>query len=227
MTEPHRDAAEAAASWAEIFTGRYGIYTFILNLGMLLFAINQFVVATVLPSVVADLGGLGYYSWAFSLFAVGAIIGAASAGPLSEAFGARNAYAGAGLVLGLGLAVSALATDMPTLVAGRLVQGIGGGAVASQAYGLIATIYPERLRSRVLTVVSTMWGGATVGGPAFGAVFAEAGSWRGAFWSLAPLTVVFALLAWRFVEGATARGGLSRMPYWRLALLALAVMHVS
>ncbi len=51
MTEPHSDAAEEAGSWAEIFTGRYGIYTFILNLGMLLFAINQFVVATIMPSV--------------------------------------------------------------------------------------------------------------------------------------------------------------------------------
>ncbi len=227
MTEPHREAAEAAGSWAEIFTGRYGVYTFILNLGMLLFAINQFVVATIMPSVVADLGGVGYYTWAFSLFAVGAIVGAASAGTMRDTFGARRAYAGAGLMLSLGLAGSALATDMPTLVGWRLVQGIGGGAMASQAYGLIATIYPQQLRGRVLSVVSTIWGLATVGGPGYGAVFAEAGLWRGAFWSLAPLTVVFAFLVWRFIEHENRRGGLSRMPYRRLALLALAVVLLS
>jgi len=194
---------------------------------MLLFAINQFVVATIMPSVVADLGGVSYYTWAFSLFAVGAIVGAASAGTLRNSFGARRAYAGAGLMLSLGLAGSALATDMPTLVGWRLVQGVGGGAMASQAYGLIATIYPQHLRGRVLSVVSTIWGLATVGGPGYGAVFAEAGLWRGAFWSLAPLTVVFAFLVWRFIEDEKRRGGLSRMPYRRLALLALAVVLLS
>jgi MFS family permease len=218
---------QAAGSWAEIFTGQYVIYTVILNLGMLLFAVNQFVVATVMPSVVADLGGVGYYTWVFSLFAVGAVVGAASASQLREAFGARAAYAGAGLVLGIGLAGSALATDMPTLVAWRVVQGIGGGAVASQAYGLVATFYPEHLRGRVLSVISTVWGIATVGGPGYGAIFAEAGMWRGAFWSLVPLTVGFALLAWRHVEGAQGHGRLSRIPYWRLSLLALAVLLIS
>ena len=227
LTEPHRDAPEEEGSWAEIFTGRYGIYTFILNLGMLLFAINQFVVATIMPSVVADLGGVGYYTWAFSLFAVGAIVGAASAGTMRNSFGARRAYAGAGLLLSIGLVGSALATDMPTVVGWRLVQGIGGGAMASQAYGLIATIFPQRLRGRVLTVVSTIWGLATLGGPGYGAVFAEAGLWRGAFWSLAPLTVVFAFLVWRFIEGEERRGGLSQLPYWRLALIALAVVLLS
>jgi len=120
-----------------------------------------------------------------------------------------------------------LATDMPTVVGWRLVQGIGGGAMASQAYGLIATIFPQRLRGRVLTVVSTIWGLATLGGPGYGAVFAEAGLWRGAFWSLAPLTVVFAFLVWRFIEGEERRGGLSQLPYWRLALIALAVVLLS
>ncbi len=219
---------QANAHWTEVFVGRYGIYTFVLNLGMLLFAINQFVVATVMPSVVTDLGGLGYYTWAFSLFAVGAIVGAASAGPMRDAFGARRAYAGAGLLLGLGLTGSALATDMPTLVAWRLVQGIGGGAISSQAYGLVATSYPAHLRSRALGVVSTTWGVATVGGPGYGALFAEAGGvWRGAFWSLVPLCLIFAALAWRYVEGDKGHGRLSRIPYLRLSLLAVSVLLLS
>jgi MFS family permease len=227
LNQPDRDAPEEAGSWAEIFTGRYGIYTFILNLGMLLFAINQFVVATIMPSVVEDLGGVEYYTWAFSLFAVGAIVGAASAGTMRNAYGARRAYGGAGLLLSVGLVGSALATDMPMVVGWRLVQGIGGGALASQAYGLIATLYPQQLRGRVLTMISIIWGVATLGGPGYGALFAESGLWRGAFWSLAPLTVVFALLVWRYVEAEARRGGLSQLPFWRLTLLALAVVLLS
>ena len=227
LTEPVGSEPEPTGSWAEIFRGRNGLYTLILNLGMLLFAINQFVVATVMPTVVADLGGVVYYTWAFSLFAVGAIIGAGSAGPLREAFGVRPTYAAAGLTLAVGLAGSALAADMPTMVGFRLVQGLGGGAVASHAYGLVATIFPQQLRSRVLMVVSTVWGVATAGGPAYGAVFAETHLWPWAFWTLTPFAVIFACLAWRYIEGSTGHGRLSQIPYWRLALFALAVLMLS
>ncbi len=218
---------DAPGSWSGIVTGRLGVITFVLALGIMLFAVNQFIVATIMPTVVADLGGLDYYSWTFSLFAVGAIMGAASGGALRDAFGARRSYAGAGLVLGLGLVGAALATDMPTLVAFRLVQGIGGGAIASQAYGLVAILYPQNLRGRVLTVISTVWGVATVGGPGFGAFFAEPGLWRFAFWSLTPFTIIFACLVWRYVGGGSGHGRLSEMPYWRLALLGLAVLLMS
>lgn len=227
MTETQATTAEETGRWADIFTGRTGVYTLVLGLGMALFATNQFVVATILPTVLAELGGVDFYTWAFSLFAVGAIIGAASANALREAFGVRRAYAGAGFVLGLGLAGAALAPDMPTLVAWRLVQGIGGGAVASQSYGLIAIAYPPHLRSRILGVVSTMWGVATIMGPGFGAAFAAPGLWRGAFLSLLPLILLFILLVWRYVEGTGGHGRLSAIPYRRLGLLVLAVLLLS
>ncbi len=210
-----------------MLTGRYGLYTFILNLGITLFGINLFVVATIMPTVVADLGGVGYYTWAFSLFAVGSIIGAAGAGPLREAIGVRGTYVGAGLVLALGLAGSALADSMPTFVAWRLLQGIGGGAIGSLAYALVASIFPERLRSRELSIVSTIWAIATVGGPGLGGLFATPGTWRNAFWLLMALTLVFAWMAARYVEGERGHGALSRLPYARLALLAVAVLLLS
>lgn len=218
---------EEEARWSDIFTGRLGALTFVLGLGMGLFAINQFVVATIMPTVVRDIGGVDYYTWAFSLFAVGAIIGSASANPLRQAIGVRRAYAGAGLTLGIGLAGAALAPDMQTLVASRLIQGMGGGAVASSGYGLIAIAYPPHLRSRVLGVVSTIWGTATVIGPGFGAAFAEDGLWRWAFLGLLPLILLFIVLAWRNVEGDKGDGRLSAIPYRRLGLLALSVLLMS
>lgn len=225
MTSAQQDRSERP--WSEILFGRYGLHTFVLVLGMTLYAIIQFVVATIMPSIVADLGGLDYYTWSFSLFAVGAIAGSASAGPVREAIGMRRAFAGAGLVLGLGLAGAALAGDMPSLVAWRLVQGIGGGGVASQGYGLIAVAYPPRLQSRVLGVVSTVWGVSTVAGPGYGAIFAELGIWRGAFWSLLAFAALFAVLAWRLITGEFGHGRLSHIPYLRLALLCLAVLSMS
>jgi MFS family permease len=221
-----RPAAPRSA-WAEIFLGRYAVHTFILNLGMTLYAINQFVVATLMPTVVAELGGVDFYTWAFSLFAVGGIIGSASAGPLRVALGARLAYAGAGIVLGVGLVGAALAPDMPTFVLFRLIQGVGGGAVASQAYGLVAVVYPQELRGRVLSTISTVWGVATLAGPGFGGAFAAPGLWPTAFWSLAPLVLVFVALAWRHSDKARGHGRLSELPYARLALLGLAILVIS
>ena len=65
---------------------------------------------------------------------------------------------------------------MEFLVGSRLVQGVGGGAIASQAYALIAHMYPERLRGRALSLMSTSWGVAVLLGPAFGGTFAELGN---------------------------------------------------
>ncbi|MDA1326290.1 MAG: MFS transporter, partial [Proteobacteria bacterium] len=73
MTTPNNPPQAEQARWSEIFTGRLGVLTFVLGLGMGLFAINQFVVATIMPTVVRDIGGMDYYTWAFSLFAIGAI----------------------------------------------------------------------------------------------------------------------------------------------------------
>lgn len=227
MTDPAPKLAPKEARWSELLTGRYGTYTVVLNLGITLFGINQFVVATVMPTVIADLSGVGYYTWAFSLFSVGAILGAAGAGPLRAALGARRAYVNAGLVLAIGLVISAAATGMPTLVAGRLLQGMGGGAIAALAYSLVASVFPEHLRSRELMIVSSIWGIATVAGPGVGALFAAPGIWRGAFWSLAACSVVFSVMAWFVVENERSHGRLSRMPFVRLFLLALSVLLMS
>ena len=216
-----------AGAWRAIFTGRLGLYNLLLNLGTCLFAINQFVVATIMPTVVDDLGGVRYYAWTFSLFAVGAIIGAASSGPAREAFGDRGAFVTAAASLTAGLLGAALANDMLVLIFWRFVQGIGGGALASQAYGLIAAMFPERLRGRVLSLLSTVWGAATLLGPGFGGIFAEFGNWRGAFAGLVPLGLLTVWMAIRYVPQSEAHGKLSRLPYLRLILLASSVLVLS
>ena len=232
MTEDQGAANGAAISatisdWRAIFAGRLGLYTLLLNLGTGLFAINQFVVSTIMPTVVYDLGGVRYYAWAFALFAVGAIIGAASSGPAREAFGDRGAFVGASVLLTAGLIGAALANDILVLIFWRFIQGLGGGGLGSQAYGLIAAMFPERLRGRVLSILSTVWGVATLLGPGYGGIFAEFGMWREAFAGLVPLGLLTIWLAWRYVPQSEAHGKLSRLPYARLALLAASVLVLS
>ena len=207
--------------------GQLGLYTLVINLGLLSFAINTFVVAGIMPSVVADIGGMRLYSWTFGMFSVGSVIGAASSGPLRETFGGREAYvlAGAAFLAGLGLA--ALAPNMETLVAARFLQGLGGGAIASQVYAIMAALFPERLRGHVIAFTSTAWGVATALGPALGGLFAEAGWWRGAFWGMSPLVLAFMGLALRVIPKEEAHGRLAALPYLRLLMLAASVLVLS
>ena len=75
--------------WLEIFRGRLGSYTLLLNLGILFFGIDNFLINTLMPSIVADIGGVAFYAWAMMLYLVGAISGAASYGPLRGRLGGR------------------------------------------------------------------------------------------------------------------------------------------
>ena len=217
----------AEGRWSEILTGRLGIYTLVLNLGAGLFAISSFVVVAIMPTAAADIGGLRLYSWTFALFSVGSVIGAAATSTVRESIGHRLTYAGGGVVFTIGLVGAAVAPNMETVVFWRLVQGIGGGALTSQGYALIAETFPPQLRGRSLSFLSTAWGVGTILGPTFGGIFAEFGNWRGAFCALAALGILFIVLAWRVVPAVTERGQSLRLPYVRLGLLATAVLGLS
>jgi predicted MFS family arabinose efflux permease len=217
----------AQGSWRAVFTGPIGTYMLVINLGVLLVAMDTFVVSGIMPTVVGDIGGVRLYSWTFALFAVGAVMGAGSAGPLRAIFGARAAYAGGGALFLISLIGAALAPSMEFLVAMRLIQGIGGGAVVSMAFGMIGVLIPAELRGRTVAIISMVWGLATVVGPAFGGVFAQLDTWRGAFWGLAPLTLVFTYFAWRITPQTEGHGRLSAIPYRRLLMLGAAVLALS
>ncbi len=218
---------KAPGSWRDILVGRLGIYTALLTLGVGMFAVEQFVVSTIMPSIVADLGGVRYYAWTVSLYAVGAIVGSAASGPARDALGDRWNFVCATALLSGTMIGAGFANDMLVLIGWRLLQGIAGGAIASQTYGLIAAVYPEHLRGRALSVVSTMWGVATLLGPSFGGIFAELDWWRGAFFGLVPVGLIVLFLAWRYVPNSDAHGKISRLPFVRLAFLAGSVLALS
>ena len=199
------ESARTNNSWRRVFSGELALYTIVLNLAVGLFALDTLVVITVMPTVVGDIGGTEYYSWTIMLYMVGSIVGAASAGPVKELLGRRKGYVYAGLLFVAGNLGVSLALNMPTLVAWRLLEGLGAGLMIAQSYGMVGDLYPRELRVRVLSVISTTWGFATVIGPAFGGFFAELGIWRAAFWTLIPLGLTFCLLALRIIPPSENR----------------------
>ena len=80
------------------------------------------------------------------------------------------------------------------MLVGRLVQGLGGGAMLALSYVGVSLLFPERLWTRVLAIVSGVWGVSSLVGPLVGGVFASAGLWRGAFWAFAAQALLLVVL---------------------------------
>lgn len=218
-----------SGGWAQLLRGRNGVFSLALAGGVTLHAINIYIVTTVMPSVVAEIGGLDYYAWSTTLFVVASILGSALSVRLLRKTGARGAYAAAAILFGIGTTFCSFAPSMPILLGGRVVQGLGGGFLYALAYSVIREVYPQHLWSRAIGLISAMWGVSTLIGPAVGGAFAESGAWRAAFWSLVPIIGIFGMIAWLVLPGrkAGAEGDSSALPGRQLLLLTVAVLSVS
>jgi MFS family permease len=150
-------------------------------------ASESLAVVTVMPVAARDLGGLRLYGWVFSGFMLGSVIGIVAAGREADRRGPAVPFV-AGLVLfGSGLAIAGLAPAMGVLVAGRVLQGVGAGAVPSVAYATIGRTLPGALRARMMAVLSTAWVAPGLVGPALAAEVARAFGWRWVFLGLLPV----------------------------------------
>lgn len=207
-----------------LFRDGRAAYTVLLSLGIGLHAMDVFVIASIMPTVVADIGGASLYSWPTMLYMVASIVGAASAGPLRRAYGPRHAYALGGTMFLIGSAGCGASPIMFLLLAARTVQGYGGGLVLAQSMGLVGELYTAELRPRVLALVSGVWAVAALLGPLVGGLFAELGWWRGAFWIGVPVIVAFTGAAWRTLPDIGVIGNSDRYPIRRVALLAAGVL---
>lgn len=221
---------DVPASWSDLLSGRNALRSIMLAGGIGMHATNVYIVTTILPSVVKDIGGLEYYAWATSLFVVASIIAAGVASRVVDWLGYRSACLLALLVFSLGSAGCALAPHMLWLLVARTVQGVGGGVLVALSYAMIRVVFAAPLWSRAMALMSGMWGISTLSGPAIGGIFAQMGSWRGAFWALLPAAIMLALLI-RFTVKVAPQSSTENksdsIPILKILLLAAAVMSVS
>jgi MFS family permease len=191
-------------------------------------AFETIAVATAMPVAARDLDGLPYYAWAFSLFLIGMLFATVVCGRLSDRIGPAQPLI-AGLVIFLaGLVVAGTAQHMAQLVAGRLVQGLGGGAMNVAIYVCVAMAFSPRQRPKMFTWISAAWVLPSFVGPPAASWLTQQLSWHWVFFAVIPL-VIFG--------GAMALPSLLRMmrshqpsdpvaqkpaPLWAAGLLAVA-----
>ena len=221
-------AIEQQSSWRTLLTGANGLRSLVLSGGVALHAINIYIVTTILPTVIQEIGGITFYAWNTTLFVVASIVGSAVSAKMIERQGAAKAYLFALLLFSVGAALCSLAPSMPVLLMGRTVQGLGGGILFALSYALIRVAFKRELWPKAMALVSGMWGLATLCGPAIGGIFAQAGEWRMAFWILLPVAAVLALIVWLLFRDMPATPGQKdKLPWLTILFLILSVLSIS
>ena len=185
MNEP---AISGPPRWREVFAGRRGRLTAGLLLLEALVAVQYLVIATIMPKVRIDLGMTQLYGLAFTSWSLSTLASIPIAGRSIDRFGARPVLAPVIALFGIGLAIAAAAPSMPILLVGHFVLGVGGGGLYALSLGVVAKVYPDRLRARVLALLATMWILPGLIGPPVGALIASTIGWRWAY--IAPLPIL-------------------------------------
>ncbi|MCF6389211.1 MFS transporter [Mycobacterium sp. MBM] len=198
--------ADTAAASAPISLQRRNIIFVAVLLGMLLAALDQTIVATALPTVVADLGGAGHQSWVVTSYLLASTIATAVVGKLGDLFSRKSVFQVAIGFFLAGSVLCGLANSMAMLVGARALQGVGGGALMVTATAVIGEVIPLRDRGRYQGALGAVFGVTTVIGPLLGGFFTDHLSWRWAFWINVPVAVVV------FVVAAVAIPALARKP---------------
>ncbi|CAG7605013.1 MFS transporter [Leucobacter soli] len=229
MTEPLREpTAPETGSWRELFGRGNAGTVFVLAGGVLVYAMNSFLTAALLPGMIDDLGGRQYFAWVVTVFLVAAVLASMLVARLLGTFGAARAYLVAYSVFAFGALTTAISPNMETLLATRVLQGLGCGLLVGLGFAVIKSALPERLWTRATGVTSGMWGVGVLIGPVFGGLFAQFGMWRIAYLSFFVFAVALGLLAIRALpSGRVVHGSTSPLPVWSLAIVVLATVAFS
>ena len=157
-----------------------------LLLGMSLGALEATVVSTAMPTVIATLGGLAHYSWVFSAYLLTSTASVPIWGRLSDLYGRRRMYLIGVAVFLVGSVCCGAAMSMEQLIAARLLQGLGAGAIIPMSMTIVGELYTLAERARAQALFSGVWGVASIAGPLVGGYITDAASWRWVFYVNVP-----------------------------------------
>ena len=162
--------------------------------GVLLAALDQTIVATALPTIVGDLGGLAHLSWVVTAYLLASTTSTPLYGKISDLYGRKTVFQAAIVIFLVGSALSGLAQSMGQLIAFRAVQGLGAGGLMALAIAIIGDVVSPRERGRYQGYIGAVFAVASVAGPLLGGFFVDHLTWRWAFYVNLPVGVAALLV---------------------------------
>ncbi len=164
-------------------------------------------IAAALPDIAGDLGNVSLLPWAITAFLVTSSLSTVVAGPFIDSVGVSRMFRLAVITFTLTGFAAAFAPTMPSLIALRVLQGIGAGLILSTGNAAIALAYPSNLVARAFAANATVWGVMGVAGPAAAALILTVGSWQWIFYMNLPLGLLALIAGWSVLPGPQGEVG--------------------
>ncbi len=159
-------------------------------LGMLLAALDQTIVGTALPRIIADFNGLEHYAWVVTAYMLASTVMVPIYGKLSDIYGRRLFFLGGMIVFLAGSALAGMSQNMTQLILFRGLQGLGGGALIPIALVIIGDIFPPSERGKWQGLMTAMFGLSSIVGPSLGGWLTDNWGWRWVFYVNMPVGIL-------------------------------------
>ena len=225
---PDRDATDQSVARDFVQLPRRQVVLTMVGLLMAMFlaALDQTIVSTAMPRVIADLGGFDRYTWVTTAYLVASTVAVPIVGRLTDIYGRKIFFIGGISVFILGSVLAGMSETMTQLIAFRAIQGLGGGVIMANSFVAIADLFPPEERGKFQGFLGVVFGMSSVIGPTLGGFITDSFSWNWIFLINVPVGIpVLLLIAWLFPK-ITPEVESRKLDYPGMVTLILAVTPI-
>ena len=193
-------------------------------LAIFLASLDQTIVGTATPRIIADLGGFDRFTWITMAYLVAATTSVPIAGRLSDLYGRKAFFIGGIVVFLVGSVLACLSQTMNQLIAFRAVQGLGGGVMMANSFAAVGDLFPPAERGKYQGLVAAVFGLSSVVGPTMGGFITDTISWHWIFYVNIPIGIPALALFVKFFPQTRPSGRRPRIDYLGMMTLVMAVV---